>query len=170
MPLKIVSCPAGPQQAFISLPFSAFCCCSHWPTSTLLIPVLFQPVFSASEPSAGNFPGEGNGNPLQSSCLENPMDGEAYSAWSPCLCLRVGFQREALWCRPLCSSCRIRHRRFSSLSHHVLLCELQVGCIFSWWASFLIYNLGIIIICASRVIEKIRWSVACSTQHIVSAQ
>jgi len=23
----------------------------------------------------GRFPGEGNGNPLQYSCLENPMDG-----------------------------------------------------------------------------------------------
>ena len=26
---------------------------------------------------AERFPGEGNGNPLQYSCLENPMDGEA---------------------------------------------------------------------------------------------
>ena len=25
--------------------------------------------------------GEGNGNPLQYSCLENHMDGEAYSPW-----------------------------------------------------------------------------------------
>ena len=28
-------------------------------------------------------PGEGNGNPLQDSCLENPMDGEVgYSPWT----------------------------------------------------------------------------------------
>ena len=26
---------------------------------------------------SGRFPGEGNGNPLQYSCLENPMDGKA---------------------------------------------------------------------------------------------
>ena len=26
-------------------------------------------------PGMGRFPGEGNGNPLQYSCLENPMDG-----------------------------------------------------------------------------------------------
>ena len=26
----------------------------------------------------GKSPGEGNGNPLQYSCLENPMDGEAW--------------------------------------------------------------------------------------------
>ena len=25
-------------------------------------------------PASGGFPGEGNGNPLQYSCLENPMD------------------------------------------------------------------------------------------------
>ena len=28
----------------------------------------------------GRFPGEENGNPLQSSCLENPMDREAWWA------------------------------------------------------------------------------------------
>ena len=31
-------------------------------------------------PRSGRSPGEGNGNPLQYSCLENPMDGEA---WDP---------------------------------------------------------------------------------------
>ena len=31
-------------------------------------------------PGSGRFPGEGNGNPLQYSCLENPMDG---GAWYP---------------------------------------------------------------------------------------
>ena len=29
---------------------------------------------------SGRFPGEGNGNPVQYSCLENPMDGEAWLA------------------------------------------------------------------------------------------
>ena len=28
-----------------------------------------------SMPGLGRSPGEGNGNPLQDSCLENPMDG-----------------------------------------------------------------------------------------------
>ena len=36
-------------------------------------------------PGSGRFPGEGNGNPLQYSCLENPMDRGAwrmgYSPW-----------------------------------------------------------------------------------------
>ena len=43
-----------------------------------------------SIPGLGRFPGEGNGNPLQYSCLENPMDG---GAWGRLLCMgsqRVG--------------------------------------------------------------------------------
>ena len=31
-----------------------------------------------SIPGLGRSPREGNGNPLQYSCLENPMDGEAW--------------------------------------------------------------------------------------------
>ena len=31
-----------------------------------------------SIPGSGRFSGEGNGNPLQYSCLENPMDGGAW--------------------------------------------------------------------------------------------
>ena len=31
-----------------------------------------------SIPELGRSPGEGNGNPLQYSCLENPMEGEAW--------------------------------------------------------------------------------------------
>ena len=31
-----------------------------------------------SIPGLGRSPGEGNGNPLQYSCLKNPIDGEAW--------------------------------------------------------------------------------------------
>ena len=31
-------------------------------------------------PGLGRAPGEGNGNPLQYSCLENPMDGGTWQA------------------------------------------------------------------------------------------
>ena len=31
-------------------------------------------------PGSGRYPGEGNGNPLQYSCLENPMKGGAWQA------------------------------------------------------------------------------------------
>ena len=41
-----------------------------------------------SIPGLGRFPGEGNGNPLQYSCLENPMYG---GAW--CRLLSMGSQR-----------------------------------------------------------------------------
>ena len=34
----------------------------------------------ASIPGLGRSPGEGNGNSLQYSCLENPTDGGAWSA------------------------------------------------------------------------------------------
>ena len=33
-----------------------------------------------SIPELGRSPGEGNGNPLQYFCLENPMDGRAWKA------------------------------------------------------------------------------------------
>ena len=33
-----------------------------------------------SIPGSGRSPGEGNGNPLQYSCLENPMDGGTWKA------------------------------------------------------------------------------------------
>ena len=33
-----------------------------------------------SIPGSGRVPGEGNGNPLQYSCLENPMDREVWEA------------------------------------------------------------------------------------------
>ena len=33
-----------------------------------------------SIPGSGRCPGEGNGNPLQYSCLENPMDSGAWQA------------------------------------------------------------------------------------------
>ena len=32
-------------------------------------------------PESGRSPGEGNGNPPQYSCLENPMDGGAWCPW-----------------------------------------------------------------------------------------
>ena len=35
---------------------------------------------SGSIPGSGRPPGEGNGNPLQYSCLENSMDGGAWQA------------------------------------------------------------------------------------------
>ena len=36
-----------------------------------------------SMPGSGRSHGEGNGNPLQYSCLDNPMDGGAWQATVP---------------------------------------------------------------------------------------
>ena len=38
------------------------------------------PIDMGSIPGLGRSPGEGNGNPLQYSCLENPMDRGAWWA------------------------------------------------------------------------------------------
>ena len=43
-----------------------------------------------SIPGSGRFPGEGNGNPLQYSCLENPMDVGAWCRLLPMRSQRVG--------------------------------------------------------------------------------
>ena len=44
-------------------------------------------VRNAGDPGSicesGISPGEGNGNPLQHTCLENPMDGGAWQDYSP---------------------------------------------------------------------------------------
>ena len=51
-----------------------------------------EPVYNVGDlgliPGSERFPGEGNGNPLQYSCLENPMDR---GAW--CRLLSTGLQR-----------------------------------------------------------------------------
>ena len=43
-----------------------------------------ESAYSAGDPGlipgSGRSPGEGNGNPLQYSCLENPVDGGAWRA------------------------------------------------------------------------------------------
>ena len=52
----------------------------------LLLPLVAQTVKASaynagdlgSVPGSGRSPGKGNGNPLQYSCLENPMDGGAW--------------------------------------------------------------------------------------------
>ena len=47
-----------------------------------LVAQMIVSVYNAGDPGSiprmGRFPGEGKGNPLQYSCLENPMDGGAW--------------------------------------------------------------------------------------------
>ena len=42
-------------------------------------------------PGSGRSPGEGYGNPLQYSCLENPMDGGTWWATVPGVAKRIGY-------------------------------------------------------------------------------
>ena len=44
---------------------------------------------AGSIPGSGRFPGEGNGNSLQYSCQENPMDGEEAGGLCPWVCKKL---------------------------------------------------------------------------------
>ena len=50
--------------------------------TSLVAPTVKASAYNAGDPGlipgSGRFPGEGNGNPLQYSCLENPMDRVAW--------------------------------------------------------------------------------------------
>ena len=46
----------------------------------ILLPVPANEGDAGSAPGSGIYPGEGNGNPLQDSCLGNPMDRAAWQA------------------------------------------------------------------------------------------
>ena len=66
-------------------------CMYNWWTSQVVLVVKNTPASArdvtdmGSIPETGRSPGEGNGNPLQYSCLENPMDRGGwwaiYSSW-----------------------------------------------------------------------------------------
>ena len=45
--------------------------------------VVKNPLGNAGDPGSGKFPGEGNGNPLQHSCLENPHGQRSLVGYSP---------------------------------------------------------------------------------------
>ena len=49
----------------------------------------------SSIPGSGKYPGEGNGNPLQYSCLENPMEEEGNGNPLQCVFLKNSMDRRA---------------------------------------------------------------------------
>ena len=59
----------GLQRATLGFPGGSEVKASAWNAGNL-----------GSIPGSGRSPGEGNGNPLQYSCLENPMEGGAWYA------------------------------------------------------------------------------------------
>ena len=81
-----------------------------------------------SIPGLGRSPGEGNGNPLRYSCLENPMDGEA--------CRLQSMMRYSVWGRKESDTTEQLHFHFtftfieySSLCYIVGPCCLSILCI-----------------------------------------
>ena len=54
--------------------------CNHFPGGSDSKASAYNAGDPVSIPGLGRSPGEGNGNPLQYSCLENPMDGGAWWA------------------------------------------------------------------------------------------
>ena len=58
-------------------PHNLSICCTalHHPRGSDSKASAYNAGDSSSIPGSGRFPGEGNGNPLQYSCLENPMEG-----------------------------------------------------------------------------------------------
>ena len=48
---------------------------------------------TGSIPGLGRSPGEGNGNLLQSSCLENSMDSDAWLGYCPWGCKEISHNR-----------------------------------------------------------------------------
>ena len=55
--------------------FFFFTTSTTWIQMVKRLPTMWEDL--GSVPGLGRSPGEGNGNPLQYSCLENPMDGGA---------------------------------------------------------------------------------------------
>ena len=58
--------------------FEAFCKLYDFPGGSDGKASAYNVGDPGSIPGSGRSPGEGNGNPLQCSCLENPKDGEAW--------------------------------------------------------------------------------------------
>ena len=61
---------------------SSSVCEMGFPSGSLVqnLPAMQEPGNASLIPGLGTSPGEGNGNPLQCSCLENPMDRGAWWA------------------------------------------------------------------------------------------
>ena len=89
-----------------------------------------------SIPGSGISPGEGNGNPLQYSCLENPIDGGTWLGYSPSDQIRSVAQSCLTLCDPMNRSTPglpVHHQLWSSLrlmsiesmmpSSHLILCR-----------------------------------------------
>ena len=67
-------------------------------------------------PGSGRSPGEGNGNPLQYSCLENPMDRGAWYPWGHKSQTRLSNFTFTLLLHPILQMGKLRHREVEKLA------------------------------------------------------
>ena len=70
-----VGCLMKKSCKFLLLHLFLDLCCMDFPGGSDGKVSAYNVGDQGSVPGLGRFPGEGNGNPLQYSCLENPMDG-----------------------------------------------------------------------------------------------
>ena len=67
-------------QTVLATKYAPFNCLAVFPCSSVGKETACKAGDSGLIPELGRSPGEGNGNPLQYSCLENPMDRGAWWA------------------------------------------------------------------------------------------
>ena len=80
-------------------------------------------------PGLGRFPGEGNGNPLQYSCLKNPMDG---GAW--CRLLSMGWQRGPTYLpNPIITKRKLKKTFLNIFKWVVAICSRLILYHWSYW-------------------------------------
>ena len=94
-------------------------------------------------PGLGRYPGEGNGEPLQCSCLENPMDQEA---WWAMVCGVAKRPISATICL-ICLMCLIclKFKELSQKNLKMFLQEVQTYVIYKevlWQSSLMIHNIS----------------------------
>ena len=81
LPLKKVQSSGFPLKSQrIFCIFVLFMCCKGFPSGSVIKNPPANAGDTGSIPGSGRSPGEGNGSPLQFSCLENPMDRGAWWA------------------------------------------------------------------------------------------
>ena len=79
-----------------------------------------DPRDEGSTPESGRSPGEGNGNPLQYSCLENPKDRGAWQATVHGV-TKSWIQLKSLSMQTCSYRCKCRHR-FLQFSFNIKKC------------------------------------------------
>ena len=76
------SCPQG-KQCYLIIQLRFYRSLTNFPDGSDSKAAVYNAGDPCSIPGLGRSPGEGNGNPLQDYCLENPMDRRSLVGYSP---------------------------------------------------------------------------------------